>query len=39
MIQGARAAKKKVGKTAHVITDKVHDIVEHRKEIKENKKK
>lgn len=37
MIEAGRAAKQKVGKTAHVFVEKVHDIQEHRKE-KKNKK-
>lgn len=37
MIEAARAAKYKVGRTAHVISEKVHDIKEHRKEKKEHK--
>lgn len=39
MIKAARAAKIRVGATAHVLTDRVHTIVEQRKENKENKKK
>lgn len=38
MIEAGRAAKKKVGKTAHVFVEKVHNIKEHRQEKKEEKK-
>ena len=38
LIEGGRAAKKKVGKTAHVISEKVHVISEKVHDIKEHRK-
>jgi uncharacterized protein (DUF2062 family) len=38
-LRAGRAAQKRVGKTAHVLAEKVHDIKEHRHEKKEERER